>query len=148
MQDAEPDDLFGPLRLDPENAKVWQGQRELTLRRKTFDVLLYLVDHPHQLVTKQALLDSVWPKVTVSDSMPAVCVRELRKALGDQAKIPRYIETVHGRGYRFVAKVASITPAEATRRATPSAAANRPIMGGRENELARMRSWYSQVLEG
>ena len=50
-----------------------------------------------------ALLDAVWPEVMVGDSMPAICVTELRKALDDEAKIPRYIETVHGRGYRFVA---------------------------------------------
>ena len=149
MQQVSREQLsFAPFRLDPLNAQLWRGEDQINLRRKTFDVLLYLVGHPDQLVTKQTLLDAVWPEVTVSDSMPAVCVKELRKALGDEAKIPRFIETVHGRGYRFVAKVASITPAEATRRATPSAAANRPIMVGRENELARMRSWYSQVLEG
>jgi DNA-binding winged helix-turn-helix (wHTH) protein len=62
-------------------------------------VLLYLVNHPGQLVTKAALLDAVWAGVMVGDSMPAICVTELRKALGDEAKTPRFIETVHGRGY-------------------------------------------------
>ena len=60
------------------------------------------------------------------------CVKELRKTLGDEAKIPRFIETVHGRGYRFVAKVACVTPAEAARKAAASVTANRPIMVGRE----------------
>ena len=77
-------------------------------------MLLYLVDHAGQLVTKAALLDAIWSEVTVSDSMPAICVAELRKALGDEAKIPRFIETVHGRGYRFVAKVTSAAPVVAT----------------------------------
>jgi DNA-binding winged helix-turn-helix (wHTH) protein/tetratricopeptide (TPR) repeat protein len=140
--------FFAPFRLDPLNAQLWRGEHQINLRRKTFDVLLYLLDHPDQLVTKQTLLDAVWPGVTVSDSMPAVCVKELRKTLGDEAKIPRFIETVHGRGYRFVAKVACVTPAEAARKAAASVTANRPIMVGRENELARMRSYYSQVLEG
>jgi DNA-binding winged helix-turn-helix (wHTH) protein len=58
-------------------------------------------------VTKAALLDAIWSEVTVSDSMPAICVAELRKALGDEAKIPRFIETVYDSGYRFVGKVTS-----------------------------------------
>ncbi len=80
--------LFPPFRLDPLNAQLWRGNQEISLRRKTFDVLRYLVDHPGQLVTKAALLDAVWPGVTVSDSMPAICVAELRKALGDEGKTP------------------------------------------------------------
>jgi DNA-binding winged helix-turn-helix (wHTH) protein len=99
--------LFRPFRLDPLNAQLWCGHQEIKLRRKTFDVLLYLVDHSGRLVTKAALLDAIWPDVTVSDTMPAACVAELRKALGDEKLTPRFIETVHGRGYRFVAKVSS-----------------------------------------
>lgn len=138
--------FFGPFRLAPANAQLWQGDKEISLRRKTFDVLLYLVDHSGQLVTKQALLDAVWPKVAVSDSMPAVCVKELRKALGDGVRTPRFIETVHGRGYRFVATVTTYAPAEPA----PRPALKRPksVMVGRESELAQLRSWYSRVLEG
>jgi DNA-binding winged helix-turn-helix (wHTH) protein/tetratricopeptide (TPR) repeat protein len=141
--------FFGPFRLDSANAQLWQEGQKISLRRKTFDLLLYLVDHPGQLVTKQALLDAIWPKVTVSDSMPAVCVKELRKALGDEAKTPRFIETVHGRGYRFVAQVTSGAPAGATRKPPAAAKASRPIIVGRENELARLQSWYAEAaLEG
>jgi DNA-binding winged helix-turn-helix (wHTH) protein len=107
---SEPHRLFPPFRLDLVNAQLWRGDQEIRLRRKTFDVLRYLVDHPGQLVTKEALLDAVWAEVTVSDSMPAICVTELRKALGDEASIPRFIETVHRRGYRFIAKVRTRRP--------------------------------------
>ena len=96
---TQPHRFFPPFRLDRENAQLWRGDQEIRLRRKTFDVLLYLVDHPGQLVTKAALLDTIWAEVTVSDSMPATCVAELRKALGDEARLPRFIETAHGRGY-------------------------------------------------
>ena len=82
---------FPPFRLDPENAQLWRDDEKISLRRKTFDVLSYLVDHQGQLVTKQALLDAIWPEVTVSDSMPAVCVKELRRMLGDEAKTSRFI---------------------------------------------------------
>lgn len=95
--------VFPPFRLDASNAQLWRGTEEVHLRPKTFDVLLYLVENPGQLVTKAALLDAVWPHVSVSDSMPAISVRELRAALGDNAQAPRFIETVHGRGYRFIA---------------------------------------------
>jgi predicted ATPase len=142
------DRFFAPFRLDALNAQLWRGDRQITLRRKTFDVLLYLVDRPAQLVTKAALLDTVWAGVTVSDSMPAICVKELRKALDDEAKTPRFIETVHGRGYRFVAKVTIDAPAEAKREPPAARKSPKPIVVGREVELAQLQSRYSEVLEG
>jgi DNA-binding winged helix-turn-helix (wHTH) protein len=144
----EPQRFFPPFRLDAPNAQLWRGDQAISLRRKTFDVLLYLVDHPGQLVTKAALLDAVWAGVMVSDSMPATCVAELRKALGDEAKVPRFIETVHGRGYRFLAKVTGHTPAEAARKSIRIAKSSKPTMVGREDELAQLQTWYSHVLEG
>jgi DNA-binding winged helix-turn-helix (wHTH) protein len=140
--------FFPPFRLDPVNAQLYRGDEEISLRRKTFNVLLYLVDHPVRLVTKAALLDAVWAEVTVEESTLAGCVAELRKALGDEAKTPRFIETVHGRGYRFVAKVTSDAPAAGTHARPTPAKTTRPIMVGRENELAQMQAWYSHVLEG
>jgi DNA-binding winged helix-turn-helix (wHTH) protein len=80
-------------------------------------------------VTKAALLDAISSEVTVSDSMPAICVAELRKALSEEAKIPRFIETVYGRGYRFVAKVTSAAPMVATRQPPVLIRAPKPIVG-------------------
>ena len=82
--------LFPPFRLDSHNEQLWRGSEEIRLRRKTFAVLRHLVERPGQLVTKAALLDAVWPDVSVSDSMPAISVRELRKALGDAVQAPRF----------------------------------------------------------
>jgi predicted ATPase/DNA-binding winged helix-turn-helix (wHTH) protein len=140
--------FFPPFRLDPENAQLWRADREIRLRRKAFDVLLYLVDHAGQLVTKAALLDAIWAEVTVSDSMPATCVAELRKALGDEARVPRFIETVHGRGYRFIAEVETPARVAPISKASSVPKSPRPIMVGRQNELAQLQSWYSRVLEG
>jgi predicted ATPase len=141
--------LFPPFRLDTANQQLWRDKEEISLRRKSFDVLRYLVDHFGQLVTKEMLLDAVWPGVVVGDSMPATCVVELRRALGDDARTPRFIETVHRRGYRFIARV---TRAAAAREVTPNSSQppQRPksIMVGREEELALLQGWYSQVLEG
>jgi DNA-binding response OmpR family regulator len=55
--------LFTPFRLDPANEQLWCGDTEVRLRRKTFEVLRYLVENPAQLVTKAALLDAVWPQI-------------------------------------------------------------------------------------
>ncbi len=103
--------LFPPFRLDSTNEQLWRGTTEIRLRPKTFAVLRHLVEHPGQLVTKAALLDAVWPNVSVSDSMPAISVRELRKALGDDADSPRFVETWRRvAGYRFIAPVKIETP--------------------------------------
>jgi DNA-binding winged helix-turn-helix (wHTH) protein/tetratricopeptide (TPR) repeat protein len=139
--------LFSSFRLDPLNEQLWRGQQEIVLRRKTFDVLRYLVEHSQQLVTKAALLDAVWPKVAVSDSMPAISVGELRRALGDEASTPRLIETVHGRGYRFIAKVTT-APAEVATAPQLPRPGPAPIFVGRETELALLRSRLQDARSG
>ena len=136
--------LFGPFRLDPVNEQVWRGGEEVILRRKTFEVLRYLVEHAGQLVTKTALLDAIWPEVVVSDSMPTICVGELRKALGDEAKTPQFIETVHGRGYRLIAKTTSGAAEPPTRPQLPRWELP-PIVVGREIELARLQNRLEQA---
>jgi DNA-binding winged helix-turn-helix (wHTH) protein/tetratricopeptide (TPR) repeat protein len=130
------------------NQQLWRGKEEISLRRKTFDVLRYLVDHPAQLVTKAMLLDAVWPGVVVSDSMPATCVAELRRALDDDARTPRIIETVHRRGYRFIAQVTMTAAAREMTRKASSVPKSPKSMVGREMELAQLQYSYSQVLEG
>jgi DNA-binding winged helix-turn-helix (wHTH) protein len=97
--------LFGGFRLDPDNACLWHGAQAIALTPKGFDVLRYLVTHPDRLVTKDALLDTVWPETAISDAVVRIAIGELRRALGDTAQAPRFIATVHRRGYRFVAPV-------------------------------------------
>src|SRR4051812_33668000 len=102
MSGVEPEILFGPYRLDRGNARLVRGRAPVALTPKAFDVLHYLASRPDRLVTKEELLSAVWPDVVVSDASVKVCVREIRKALDDGPKTPRYIETVHRRGYRFI----------------------------------------------
>src|SRR5713101_3313953 len=97
--------LFPPFRLDPANERLWHGTQEVVLRRKIFAVLRYLVERPDQLVSKAELLQAVWPGTYVSDVVLTGCIRDLRKALGDLPHAPQFIETVHRRGYRFIAPV-------------------------------------------
>ena len=96
---------FADFRLDPANACLWRGAQAVALTPKVFDVLHYLVTHADRLVTKDALLDAVWPETAVSEGVVRMAIGALRQALGDTARAPRYIATVQGRGYRFVAPV-------------------------------------------
>lgn len=95
--------LFESLRLDIENECVWQGEYIIQLPPKAFALLRYLVEHPGRVVTKNELFKAVWPEVIVSEHALTTHINTLRQALGDTAKAPRYIETVHRRGYRFMA---------------------------------------------
>src|SRR5215831_19590806 len=103
--------VFGPFRLDPANACLWYGVEAVVLPPKAFDVLHYLVTHPDRLVTKDELLDAVWPETAVTDAVVRNAIGILRKVLGDTAQTPRYIATVPRRGYRFLAQVAEHTEA-------------------------------------
>lgn len=104
---------FGPFRLDAANARLLRDGRPVALTPKALDVLHHLASRPDRLVTKDELLTAVWPDVIVSDASIKVCVREIREALDDDAKAPTYIETVHRRGYRFIAKVEAVGGAAA-----------------------------------
>src|SRR5687767_12477852 len=95
-----------PICLDLTNECLWRGAQAIPLRPKTCAVLRYLLDHPGQLVTKAALLDAVWPDITVGDGGLMVCMHELRRALGDDPKAPRFIETMPRRGYRLIGHIA------------------------------------------
>ena len=102
--------LFESFRLDPVNACLWWGAEAVILTPKTFDVLHYLVRHAGRLVTKDELLDAVWPETAVSDAVVRMAISTLRKALADTAQTPRFIATVPRRGYRFVAAVTRAEP--------------------------------------
>jgi DNA-binding winged helix-turn-helix (wHTH) protein len=70
-----------------------------------FQVLVYLVAHHERVVSKQELLEHLWPDQFVGDEALKSCMKTLRKALRDSSRRPRFLHTVHGRGYRFVAHV-------------------------------------------
>ncbi len=96
---------FGPFHLDVRERRLSRGSDVIPLRLKVFDTLLVLVENAGRLVTKQELLDTVWPETTVEENNLNHNVSVLRKALGDRATGQQYIETVPRVGYRFVATV-------------------------------------------
>jgi DNA-binding winged helix-turn-helix (wHTH) protein len=93
---------FPPFRLDLARGKLMQGDREIELRRRTWEVLLLLVQRAGKIVGKRELMERVWGDVVVSDQTLSTSIYELRKVLGDDRRSPTFIETVHGRGFRFL----------------------------------------------
>ena len=92
---------FGPFAFDEANARLLAEGQAIALAPKAFGVLTELLRHAGTLVTKDALLDGVWGHRHVSESVLKTTISELRAALGDDAKHPRWVETVWGAGYRL-----------------------------------------------
>jgi DNA-binding winged helix-turn-helix (wHTH) protein len=153
--------FFPPFRLDLANERLWRLAQPIPLRPKTFAVLRCFVEHLGQLLTKEAFFDVVWPETAVSDVVLKVCIRELRHALEDNARQPRFIETVHGRGYRFIGSVTAApqpaAPQDASKRMAklqgPEFAGVRlhaghgPIVG-REVDIASLHQYLDKVWSG
>src|SRR3954462_2950441 len=85
------------------------GAREGKITPKAWALLSCLAERPGEVVTKDELFAALWPDTTVGDAALVTCIQELRSALKDDARQPRYVETLHRRGYRFIGKP---TPAE------------------------------------
>ncbi|MCI0354571.1 MAG: AAA family ATPase, partial [Acidobacteria bacterium] len=140
--------VFGPFRFDPANACLWHGTQALPLMPITCALLECLVAQAGQLVTKDALLEAVWPATAVSDAVLKVRISELRKLLGDTAKVPQYITTVHRRGYRFMAPVTLADPS-ALLGAAPSPPPPRAThLVGREPALAQLHHYLARAYQG
>ncbi len=145
--------VFGPFQLDCENAQLLRGDEVLTLTPKAFAVLTQLVQSHGCLVTKDALFDSVWSGTVVSESVLTVCIREIRKALGDSPRAPQYIATAHKRGYRFVATVETwIKPSDKRTAGLNSgaivAATDHNAIVGRETEVECLLAAIERTRQG
>jgi predicted ATPase/DNA-binding winged helix-turn-helix (wHTH) protein len=101
---------FGPFRLFAAERQLKKGDEPLQLGSRTLDTLIALVERAGEVVTQGELISRVWPGVTVEEANLRVHIASLRKALGDGREGARYIVTVSGRGYCFVAPVTLSTP--------------------------------------
>ncbi len=97
---------FGEFVLDPATASLARAGATLPLRPKSFDVLLYLARNPGRVVSKDELMERVWPDVTVTDNSLVQCISDVRAVLAADA--PEILKTVPRRGYLFAAKVAEV----------------------------------------
>jgi adenylate cyclase len=98
---------FAEYRFDSDTGRLWSGSREIRLTPKASAVLAVLVTRAGQPVSKEDLFATVWNDTAVSDDALTSCIQELRRALEDDARQPRFIETRHRRGYRFVAPLSA-----------------------------------------
>lgn len=117
---------FGAFEVNPDTGEVSKHGVRLKLHDKPFQVLLALLEHPGEIVTRKALQERLWPGDTFVEFENGLnnAISRLRETLGDSADSPRYIETVPRRGYRFVA------PVETERRGEPAVPAPPVAQGG------------------
>lgn len=106
---------FGGFELDPgrRSLRSTEHAQPVALTAKLFDTLLHLIEHRGQLVEKHALLEAVWPNVIVEEANLPQTISMLRRALGEDSRVPEYIATIPGRGYQFVAAVEIVGPESA-----------------------------------
>jgi len=96
---------FGEFVLDPDSRQLFQDGAEVHLQPKTFELLDLLVRTRPKALSKQHIRGQLWPDTVVGEASLTVAVAELRAALGDDAKEPRYVRTVYGFGYAFAGEV-------------------------------------------
>ncbi|HVR53162.1 MAG TPA: AAA family ATPase, partial [Pseudorhodoferax sp.] len=140
---------FGPFRLMGPHGPLLQSGHPVDLPRKPLAILWLLASRAGEVVHKDELLASVWPRVVVSEGVIATCMRELRQALGDDARAPRFVATAHRIGYRFIEKV--------TGRAAPGTGALPALLFppavpdalvGRSAECAMLMAAYARASAG
>src|SRR5262249_24914203 len=113
--------LFGDYALDTSRCELHHTGRRIPLRPKVFDVLSYLIAHRDRVVSRQDLLEHLWPQHFVGEATLKSCIKEARQAVGDTGKAQCLIQTLHSRGYRFVAVVEEANE-------SPPAGATHPLL--------------------
>jgi DNA-binding winged helix-turn-helix (wHTH) protein len=101
--------LFEDWELDTDVFELRRAGEPVKIEPQVFDVLVHLVHHRDRVVPKEELLDEVWGDRFVSESALTSRIKAARQAVGDDGRLQRYIRTVHGRGYRFVAPTDEVT---------------------------------------
>src|SRR5438105_4437083 len=105
MNTAGPALRVGDWIVDPAKNEIRRNGESVRLEPKAIEVLVHLAGRPGDVIRREALLSAIWPGVIVGDDVLTQAIIKLRKALGDDAHRPRYIETISKRGYRLIAAV-------------------------------------------
>jgi DNA-binding winged helix-turn-helix (wHTH) protein/predicted ATPase len=133
------------VRIEVEDERAWCGEQLLDLTPKVFAILRHFVEHPERLLTKDELLDAVWGDTAVSEAALTSCIRDLRRALADTSHAPRYIETVHRRGFRFIGPIA---PSHGVPTARSNEVVQSQALVGRDAEMARLHALFETASGG
>ena len=147
---------FAPFALDRVNECLVRGSETIKLRPKAFAVLEHLVSKPGELVTKEDLIGAVWQDTFVGDAVLKVAIRQIREALSDDPRSPRFIETAHRRGYRFIGEIDAVTavvPDESRTSGRAAPAESNPEdlprgFVGRDDALSQMHGWFEKARDG
>lgn len=121
---------FDDVEVDPAGYRVHKAGRMVHVEPKAFELLLFLVRHPRELLTKAEIQDAVWPDAFVSENALTRLVAQVRRELGDDAREARYIETVPTRGYRFLPEVEAVDEGDGATSARARSRARRPALRG------------------
>ena len=99
------DFVLGDWNVSPKLNRVWRGDKRGSIKHKSMAVLVFLADAAGEVVTRDEIMDAVWPGMAVTDDVLTQSIVEIRKALDDDAKHPTVIETVPRVGFRLIASV-------------------------------------------
>lgn len=106
---------LGDWLVDPSLSRVTNGDKVVHLEPRAMEMLVYLAGRADQLVSKQDLIDHVWKAEVVASGSLTGIIAQLRSALCDNSKFPKYIETIHTKGYRLIADVVTVPLASGLR---------------------------------
>jgi DNA-binding winged helix-turn-helix (wHTH) protein len=96
---------FDDVKVELRTGEVFKAGAAVAPEPKVFKLLVFLIENTDRLVEKEEILDVLWKDVNVTENSLASAIAKLRRTLGDDSKNGKYIQTLHARGYRFVAKV-------------------------------------------
>ena len=99
---------FADVLVEPRHFRILKSGQAQTIEPRAFDVLMFLIEHRDRVVEKQELFDEIWKQSFVTDSALAQEIKNIRRAIGDPGKCPRFIETVRKHGYRFIGQVEQV----------------------------------------
>ena len=134
---------FEQYILEVAEHRLKRGEKEISLQPKAFETLVYLVERHGHLVKKDELLDGVWVGVVVSEGALTLRIKELRQALEDDAKRPRYIKTIPTVGYKFIGDVEEITETDETQESRVEDIREQPPIQNEVVASARPGRWTS-----
>lgn len=145
--------VFGDCAFDTQRYELCRHNTRIPLRPKVFQVLTYLIEQRHRVVARDELLARVWSNQSVADETLTSCVKAARRAVGDDGRAQRVIQTVHGHGLRFVADVAvtdaPLAPQTALAPLAPPLTFPPPLaLVGREAELTTLQHWDTAAQQG
>jgi len=126
---------FGDFRVETSSFRLVKAGEPVELEPKALELLIFFLENGNQMLGKTQILNAIWGDAFVTENALSREIALLRKALGDDSKQPKYIETVQGRGYRFVAPVKELPATQRPSEAVPAAVEVQPVVA------VKLRRW-------